>query len=173
MSGLTQKLEAILFVSPEPLSEKELREALNISSRELKDALNELQAILEDENHGIFLHFLAGGWLLETKPEMSETLSVLKDTKRIHLSRAAIEAAAIIAYNQPVTRSDIDEIRGVRSDGVVARLLDNGLIKISGRRKNKNGAPLLYTVTQKFLEVFGLENIEDLPAIDEINSQEE
>ncbi|MBQ7151554.1 MAG: SMC-Scp complex subunit ScpB [Synergistaceae bacterium] len=167
--SLKAKIEALLFMSPDPLSENELKNLLGVSSREIKDALNELIIIFQGQDHGIFLKALAGGWVLETKPELSDLISNFSEivkTKRVHLSKAAIETAAIIAYNQPVTRSEIDEIRGVHSDSSIARLLEHDLIKIAGR-KGKNGG-LLYLTTQKFLELFGIDSLENLPAIDEI-----
>ena len=111
--------------------------------------------------------------ILETKPELYDLISSFRNiekTKRVRLSKAAIETAAIIAYNQPVTRSEIDEIRGVHSDSSIAKLLEHGLIKISGR-KGKTGG-LLYVTTQKFLEIFGLDSLENLPAIDEIVTED-
>lgn len=175
MSELSRKIEALLFIANSPVTERELKDALNVSVREIKNALLELQNILESEEHGIVLRSLAGGWVLETKPEFSELVGNFRETakkKRIHLSNAAIETAAIIAYNQPSTRSEIDEIRGVHSDSPVAKLLELGLIKIAGRKKKAPGSPLLYMTTQKFLEVFGIDSLENLPTIDEIYDAE-
>ena len=167
--NIKAKIEALLFMASSPLTEKELKELLNISSNEIKNAVNELKNFYENENHGIFINFIGGGWVLETKPELFELISrfrSIEKTKRIKLSKAAIETAAIIAYNQPVTRSEIDEIRGVHSDSSIAKLLEHGLIKISGR-KNKTGG-LLYVTTQKFLEIFGIDSLENMPAVNEI-----
>ena len=153
--NITAKIEALLFMASSPVDEKELK------------------LEYENQNRGIFINFIGGGWVLETKPELSDLISRFRNiekTKRVRLSKAAIETAAIIAYKQPVTRSEIDEIRGVHSDSSLAKLLEHGLIKISGR-KGKSGG-LLYVTTQKFLEIFGLENLENLPAIDEIITEE-
>ena len=162
------KIEALLFMSSSPLTEKELKELLNISSNEIKNAINELKNFYENENHGIFINFIGGGWVFETKSELAELIGRFRNiekTKRVKLSKAAIETAAIIAYNQPAARAEIDEIRGVHSDSSIAKLLEHGLIKISGR--NKTGG-LLYVTTQKFLEIFGIDALENMPAIDEI-----
>lgn len=170
MSELTQKIEALLFVSSAPITEKELKEALSVSGRELRSALEELRFMLEFEGHGIFLKDLAGGWTLQTKPELSDLIRNFRTTaaaKKISLSKAAIEILTITAYNQPVTRSEIDEIRGVQSSGTLARLLELGLVKISGRSKTR---ALLYSTTKKFLEVFGLYSLENLPELDEVDS---
>lgn len=171
MSELSRKIEAILFIATGSVSERELKSTLNISSHEIHDALHELQAIFENEEHGIFVQSLSGGWTLATKPEYSEILAGFREklnVRKIYLSRAAIETAAIIAYNQPVTRSEIDEIRGVRFDSAVSRLLENGLVKIAGRSKTHKGS-LIYRTTQKFFEVFGIDTLENLPAFDEID----
>lgn len=172
LSNIASQIESVLFMSSSEVSEQELKNLLNISGRELRNAIKELTINLESENHGIILKSIAGGFILETRSENYEILSRLKESekkRKINLSRAAIETAAIIAYNQPVTRSEIDEIRGVRSDGIVSRLLENGLIKISGRKKT-NGSPLLFSTTKKFLEIFGLDSMSDLPALDEIEN---
>ncbi len=172
--NLNAKIEALLFMASTPVDEKELKDLLGVSAGEIKNAIKELKLEYENQNRGIFINFIGGGWVLETKPELSELISRFRNiekTKRVKLSKAAIETAAIIAYNQPVTRSEIDEIRGVHSDSSIAKLLEHGLIKISGH-KGKSGG-LLYETTQKFLEIFGLENLENLPAIDEIVTEEE
>ena len=171
--NLNAKIEALLFMASSPVDEKELKDLLGVSLNEIKNSLKELKIEYENQNRGIFINFIGGGWVLETKPELSELISSFRNIekiKRVRLSKAAIETAAIIAYNQPVTRSEIDEIRGVHSDSSIAKLLEHGLIKISGH-KGKSGG-LLYETTQKFLEIFGLENLENLPAIDEIITEE-
>ena len=175
MSELSRKIEALLFISSSPVTERELKEALNVSSREVSLALDELSQILDGENHGILLRSLAGGWVLETKPELSDITAHFRTdsrSKHIRLSKAAIETITVIAHKQPVTRSEIDDIRGVNSASPVARLLELGLIRTAGRKKE--GRPsLLYAVTPKFFEVFGINDMSDIPAIDEIDIQEE
>ena len=167
--NINAKIEALLFMASSPVEEKELKDLLGVSLSEIKNSLKELKIEYENQNRGIFINFIGGGWVLETKPELYDLISSFRNiekTKRVKLSKAAIETAAIIAYNQPVTRSEIDEIRGVHSDSSIAKLLEHGLIKISGH-KGKSGG-LLYETTQKFLEIFGLDSLENLPAIDEI-----
>ena len=167
MSELSRKLEALLFTSTSPLTEHELKEYFHVSSGELKEAVHELQSIFESEHHGIFMAQLAGGYVLETKPDVYDSIRTFhesKGTRRIHLSQAAIETAAIIAYNQPATRSEIDRIRGVRSDSIVARLLEHGIIQTAGR-KQAPGQPLMFRTTKKFLEVFGLNSLNELPNV--------
>ncbi|MBQ2616026.1 MAG: SMC-Scp complex subunit ScpB [Synergistaceae bacterium] len=175
MSELARKVEALLFVSPSPVTERELREALGVSGRELSNALSELADVLDGENHGVYLRNIAGDWVIETRPELSETVGNFRDNagkKRVRLSRAAIETAAVIASKQPVTRSEIDEIRGVNSGSPLAKLLELGLVRTAGRKKE--GRPsLLYVTTVKFLEVFGINEIADIPAPEEIDTEEE
>ena len=170
LSILAAKIEAVLFLSPSPVPEGELRAVLDASSRDLSRALEELGAHLQD-GHGLVLKSLAGGWALETNPDFAEILLAFRDTAqrgRVRLSRAAVETAAIIAYNQPVTRSEVEELRGGhRSEGVIERLLSYGLIRIAGRKK-ASGSPLLYRTTPRFLEIFGLEAIADLPSLEEL-----
>ncbi|MBR1417540.1 MAG: SMC-Scp complex subunit ScpB [Synergistaceae bacterium] len=191
LSDLAAKLEAVLFMSPDGLSEKILLEVLGASEAELRGALNELDWVLEYNNHGIKLKFIANGWVLETEPNFYEVLERLQAVKaeaakkRVQLRRAAVEVLAIVAYNQPVTRSEIEELRGTRCEGILSRLLNYGLIKISGRKgkakaegqkdnadgqRTSRGA-LVYRTTDRFLELFGLENISSLPSLDEIEEE--
>ncbi len=174
MSELSRRIEALLFVSPSPVTERELRDSLGVNARELRKALDELSEIFDGENHGVHLRNIAGDWVIETRPEMSETVENFRNSagkKRIRLSKAAIETAAVIAKKQPVTRSEIDEIRGVNSASPLEKLLELGLVKTAGRKKQ--GRPsLLYVTTVKFLEVFGINDIDEIPSPDEINEEE-
>ena len=118
MLRLAGKIEALLFSASSPVSEKELKSALNVSTAEIKDALEELRILLEDEAHGIFLKQLAGNWTLETKPELGDLVGNFRNTskiKRFSLSRAVMEVLTIIAYKQPISRREVEEIRGVDS----------------------------------------------------------
>ena len=101
--NLNAKIEALLFMASSPVEEKELKELLGVSSGEIKKALKELKSDYENQSRGIFINFIGGGWVLETKPELSELISRFRNiekTKRVRLSKAAVETAAIIAYNQ-------------------------------------------------------------------------
>ena len=135
----------------------------------MSSALSELAAHLEG-GHGLVLRSVAGGWVLETNPHFAEVLALFRDTSRrgrVRLSRAAVETLAVISYNQPVTRSEVEELRGVRSERVIETLLSHGLVRIAGRKK-ASGSPLLYRTTPRFLELFGLEAIADLPSLEEL-----
>ena len=169
LSVLAAQIEAMLFLASTPVPEAEMKAVFDVSGGEISRALSELGAHL-GSGHGLVLKALAGGWVLETNPHFAEVLSRFRDTSqkgRVRLSRAAVETAAIIAYNQPVTRSEVEELRGVRSEGVIEKLLSYGLVRIAGRKK-ASGSPLLYRTTPRFLEIFGLEAIADLPSLEEL-----
>lgn len=170
LSVLAAQIEAVLFLASSPVSEAELRGVFEVSGAELARAIEELGEHLES-GHGLVLKAMAGGWVLGTNPHFAEVLSRFRDTAqrgRVRLSRAAVETAAIIAYNQPVTRSEVEELRGgFRSERVIETLLGHELIRIAGRKK-ASGSPLLYRTTPRFLEVFGLEAIADLPSLEEL-----
>ena len=170
LSVLAAQIEAILFLAASPVPEAEMKNVFDVSGAELNGALRELEEHLVS-GHGLVLKAIGGGWVLETNPHFTEVLSRFRDTSqrgRVRLSRAAIETAAIIAYNQPVTRSEIEDLRGgFRSERVIETLLGHELIRIAGRKK-ASGSPLLYRTTPRFLEVFGLEAIADLPSLEEL-----
>ena len=170
LSVLAAQIEAVLFLASSPVSEAELRGVFEVSGAELARAIEELGEHLKS-GHGLVLKAMAGGWVLGTNPHFAEVLSRFRDTAkrgRVRLSRAAVETAAIIAYNQPVTRSEVEELRGgFRSERVIETLLGHELIRIAGRKK-ASGSPLLYRTTPRFLELFGLEAIADLPSLEEL-----
>ena len=116
LSVLASQVEAVLFLSASPVSESEMRAVFGVSSSELSAAIAELAAHLEF-GHGLVLKAAAGGWVLETNPHFAEVLSLFRDTTqkgRVRLSRAAVETLAVVAYNQPATRAEVEELRGVR-----------------------------------------------------------
>lgn len=163
------QIEAVLFLATTPVSEGELKNVFGLSGREISAALSELEEHLAS-GHGLVLKNSAGGWVLETNPHFAEVLSLFRDTSqrgRVRLSKAAVETLAVVAYNQPVTRGEVEDLRGVRSERVIETLLSHGLIRISGRKK-ASGSPLLYRTTDRFLEIFGLEAIADLPSLEEL-----
>jgi segregation and condensation protein B len=169
LSVLAAQIEAVLFLAANPVPESEMKTVFGVGGHELKHALNELEQHLAS-GHGLILKSLSGGWLLETHPHFAEVLSVFRDTaqrRHVKLSKAAVETLSVVAYNQPVTRSEVEDLRGVRCERVIERLLSFGLIRISGRKK-ASGAPLLYRTTGRFLDIFGLEAIADLPSLEEL-----
>ncbi len=169
LTEIEMKIEAILFVASQPVTIKEFNEVLSSKNREIVQALQNLQ-VHYDSGHGLSLKKISGGWKLFTDPSLNEILSIFRDTserQHVRLSKAAIESLAVIAYNEPVTRSEIEEIRGVRCERVIETLLSHGLIRIAGRGKG-TGSPLLYRTTPDFLDIFGLDSISELPTLDEL-----
>lgn len=169
LSVLAAQIEALLFLASSPIPEGEMRTVLGVSAGEVSSALAELSDHLGN-SHGLVVRSVAGGWVLETNPHFAEVLALFRDSARkgrVRLSRAAVETLAVIAYNQPVTRAEVEELRRVRSERVIETLLSHGLIRIAGRKK-ASGSPLLYRTTPRFLEIFGLEAIADLPSLEEL-----
>lgn len=164
-----QSIEALLFVAQDPVSEEELASAACVTVAEAKAALEELKSHYGD-HHGVTIVRGASGWRMATTTKMAGIVSSFRETsqkQRIRLSKASLETLAVVAYGQPVTRAEIEEIRGVRCDRVLETLLSHGLIRVAGR-KPATGTPLLYRTTDRFLDRFGLHSISDLPTLDEI-----
>lgn len=166
-----QILEALLFVSERPLSLKELRDIVKedyADTDNLENILNELKDEYDNLNKPYEIRFVADGWTFATKSNFSPWIKkLLKEKSVLKLSPSALETLAMIAYKQPITRAEIDEIRGVESSGVIDTLLDRKLIKIVGR-KEALGRPLLYGTTQEFLKHFGLAHLSELPLIEDM-----
>jgi segregation and condensation protein B len=158
-------LEALLFVSDEPVSAARLARIMEAAPGEVESALAELAQEYRESERGFQLREVAGGWRLYTHPahhDIIESYVLSWDTRR--LSQAALEALAVVAYHQPVTRAGVNAVRGVNSEGVIASLMEKGLVKESGRDKNQGNA-ILYATTRTFLEKFGLKDISDLPPL--------
>ncbi len=169
--SLSVKLEALLFVAAEPVTTAQLAEALDVSASVIERGLNELEASLA--TRGLRLQRHAGRFQLTTAPQLAEDIErFLGLEATTHLSRAALETLAIIAYQQPVTRPQIDSIRGVNSDSMMKSLLSKGLILESGRADGP-GRPILYSTTPEFLQHFGLNSILEMPPLAEQEKTEE
>lgn len=165
-------LEALLFVSAESLGASELKSVTGISEVEIKNLMEELILDYKEKHGGIFIAEIAGGWQMLTNPEYSEWIKKFKGSEKSQkLSMPSLETLAIIAYKQPITKAEVEELRGVNSDGVIKTLLDRRLIKIVGR-KEVPGRPLLYATTQEFLEYFGLKDLTGLPTLKDIEREE-
>jgi len=170
MGILERQIEAMLFVSPQPVGVQEIAAHLGVSNKRVEEAIAALQNVYE-HGHGLTLLFAAGGWQMATASDLGdvvESFAGLVLAQRVRLSRAALETLSVIAYNQPVTRSEIEDIRSVRCDRVVDTLLKHGLVRVAGRKKSI-GSPLLFRTTDRFLEIFGLSSIASLPALDELS----
>ena len=161
-------LEALLFVSPEPLTVQRLLSVVgDVSKADLLRALQGLGEELDREGRGIRLAEIAGGYRLVTKQEHAAWIKRLDKSKSTaKLSRSALESLAIIAYKQPIVKSEIEEIRGVETSGVVRTLLERKLVRIVGR-KEVPGRPIMYGTTKFFLEHFGLKDLSQLPPLRE------
>lgn len=166
-TDLKSALEALLFVSDEPVSGARLAKALDESAGDIDSALAEMAEEYKSVNRGFQLREVAGGWRFFTHPahhELIEQYVLSWDTRR--LSQASLEVISVIAYRQPVTRNTVSSVRGVNSEGVIASLIEKGLIREAGRDRNQGNA-ILYETTRTFLEKFGLKSVEDLPDISE------
>lgn len=155
-------LEAVLFAAAEPVSEAKLCAILGVGQSDLGRLMADYQALLEKPLRGIILRAVAGGWQLVTKPEAAELVSQLASQKRYRLSRPALEVLAMVAYKQPITRLEIEEIRGVNCERSLLTLMERNLIYEVGR-KDALGRPILYGTTDTFLEQFNLYSLKDLP----------
>ena len=160
---LSTKLEAMLFVAGEPVTTSQLATALDVAPSVIERGLNELDAFLS--SRGLRLQRHAGRVQLTTAPQLAELIErFLGLEATTHLTRAALETLAIIVYQQPVTRPQIDSIRGVNSDSMMKSLLHKGLILESGRADGP-GRPILYSTTPEFLQHFGLNSILEMPPL--------
>ncbi len=158
----TAELEALLFAAGDPLSKERLAELLDTGVVEVSELLRQLDKDLKDR--GIILRETAAGWQLSTRPEYFSVIDKLSSTVTQKLSSAMMETLSIIAFMQPVTRVEIEEIRGVNVDRTLTKLTEFELIEEVGR-KPVLGRPILYGTTENFLQVFGIKSLKDLPKI--------
>ncbi len=163
-------VEALFFISDKPVEIDQIKEALQtFEASEIRQVVRVLQTEYEEQGRGMILTEIAGGFQLLSNPQYAEYVrNFFKTRVKEKLSRPALEALAIVAYRQPVSRADIELIRGVNSDGVVTHLLEKSLIKIVGR-KDVPGRPFIYGTTKLFLEYFGLKSLKDLPKLEDVS----
>ena len=168
MEDLKNIIESLLFVAEEPLTLDRIKDVLELDDRkQIREALHDLQADYESRTGAFVLREVAGGFQFRSRPEYVPWIRKLIQPKPARLSKAALETLAIIAYKQPVIRSDIEHLRGVDCGGVLRMLLERNLIRVLGR-KEIPGRPIIYATTKQFLEVFDLKNLKDLPTPKEI-----
>lgn len=165
-------VESLLLVTDKPVTMDQLHEATGIERGRLEAALQELSGIHREGVSGIVLAEVASGWQLRTDPESGEFVRRFLRVKPHRLMRAALETLAIIAYRQPVTRPEIEDVRGVDSAAVVKALLERRLIKILGK-KDEVGRPILYGTSREFLEFFALKDLSALPTLREFHELSE
>lgn len=162
-------VEGLLFIAEAPMSVQELAKIIDISEGDVRDILAMLIEEYTDKDRGIVLREVGGGYQFATAPVVEPYIDKIFAEKKTKLSHAAYETLAIIAYKQPVTRSQIEYIRGVKSDGPIGQLEARGLIEEKGRL-DQPGRPVVFGTTAAFLVAFGLRQIEDLPKYDECQS---
>ena len=170
MADIKNIIESLLFVTEAPLTVDRLKTILDISDvKTIREALNRLSEDYETRKGGFYLRLVAGGYQICTRPEYGEWIKRLIQPKPPRLGKATLETLAIIAYKQPVIRSDIEHIRGVDCGGILRQLLERKMVRILGR-KEIPGRPLIYATTKDFLETFDLKDLKDLPTLKEIDA---
>lgn len=169
LEDIKATFEALLFVSHDPLTMEKLASVLEgVPKATLKATMHTLQAEYDQVGRGLQITEVAGGFVMATRPEQSEAIKRLSKAKPLtKLSRSALEALAIVGYKQPITRGEIEKIRGVETSGVLRTLLDQKMIRIVGRQ-DVPGRPILYGTGKQFLQRFGLRDLRDLPPLKEL-----
>jgi segregation and condensation protein B len=167
---LLARVEAALFVADEPLSLRKIVQGAGLSdAAEARRLLRKLQELFEAGGSAFAIEEVAGGYQLLTRPEFHPWLSRLRRVSNdLRLSAPARETLAIVAYRQPITRADVESIRGVQCSEVLRQLMEKGLVRITGR-EDSLGRPVLYGTTKKFLQAFGLRSLADLPQTGELD----
>lgn len=162
---------ALLFAADEPLSARKLAATIeDVTTADVKEAIDKWNARADQESWSIAIEQVAGGYRLATRPEYATYVSRLyQGRRRFRLSRAGLETLAIIAYKQPITRAEIESIRGVGAGSVIANLMERSLIEITGKARVL-GAPFLYGTTPAFLEYLGLNSLKDLPSMEDLEA---
>jgi segregation and condensation protein B len=165
-------VESLLLVAEAPLTTEQICKVSGIDSEVLKDALAEIKARFSEKESGIVLVEVAGGWQLRTSPDATSQVRRFLQVKPQRLTRAALETLAIVAYRQPVTRADVEDVRGVDSGAILKALIERKLVRILGR-KEEPGRPILYGTSKEFLEFFSLKDLASLPTLREFQELSE
>ena len=175
---LDNYIEALIFCASNPIKNKEIKKCLeehfesNFSENEIDDILSSLMEKFSGDQYSFHIIQSAGGYIFKTKEAYHSCLQALiKQKSKKRLSTAAMEILAIIAYKQPITKIMVEKIRGVNSDYGIKRLLEKGLVEITGK-SNELGKPLLYSTTEKFMEYFNINHISELPKPKDFSSEE-
>lgn len=157
-------LEAILLASPDPLPIKKIGEVMGLDEKDARILIDDLRREYQQPGRGLYLQEIAGGYVLTTRPEYAEYVEKLTQPKAKGLSHAALETLAIVAYRQPITKAEIEGVRGVNADRSIETLMERRLVREVGR-KEAPGRPMLYGTTKEFLQYFGLKDLRDLPPL--------
>lgn len=173
MKDIKVIIEALVFTSENPLTIDRIKEVLGeeVDKKEIGNILSDLMGEYNERNGGFCLEEVAGGFQFRTRTDLGEWIKKLKGVKPTMLTQAAMETLAVVAYRQPVVKSEIDRIRGVDVSGSLRGLLEKKLVKMVGR-KDVPGRPMLYGTTKKFLEVFNLKDLSELPTLRELKELE-
>ena len=161
---LLSRLESLIFAYPEPISVRRLAKVMCLDGRRIRELVQKLMAAYE--GRGILLSEVSGGFQFHTNPENAPIVRAAIRIKPMRMSRPALETLAIVAYRQPITRVEIEEIRRVDSGGTLKFLFEKGLVRVLGR-KEEPGRPMIYGTTSEFLALFGLKSLADLPSLNE------
>ena len=178
MNELKPIIDALIFASESPLLTARIKQIFDetnpeeVSTKDIKEAIASLNTDNREQQRGYFLQEVAGGYQYRTRPNYALWVKKLKKVKPFRLTQSTMETLAIIAYNQPIIRAEIDKIRGMDTGGVIKNLLERNLIKIMGRQ-NVPGRPFLLGTTKRFLEVFGLEKLSDMPSLKDFDNLDE
>jgi segregation and condensation protein B len=182
LSQIIPHIEALIFASDKPLSSPELVELINnalgfiedkTTPEQVESAIEALREKYDSEDYAFEMKESGGGWQFLTKKEYHKTIAQLNADKYLKkLSTASLETLSIIAYKQPITKSEIENIRGVNCDYAVQKLLEKELVVIAGRNEDAIGKPLIYTTSKSFMDYFGINSPEDLPKIKEVLMEE-
>jgi len=168
MDNLKAIVESLLFAADTPLTIEKIRSILDTGdSVAIRSVLAGLTEEYDTQRRGFFLKEVAGGYQLRTRPECREWVRRMRQSRPPRLSRAAMETLAIVAYKQPVLRSDVEHLRGVDCGGVLRSLLERGILRVLGR-KDLPGRPMLYGTTKRFLEIFDMKDLSDLPTMEDL-----
>ncbi|MGK2906289.1 MAG: SMC-Scp complex subunit ScpB [Desulfuromonadales bacterium] len=165
---LTPLVEALIFAADGPIKLERMAEALDLDQAEILSAIEALQVDYAEHPRGFFMQEVSGGYQLRTRPEYADYLRKIGRSRPFKFSRPALESLAIIAYRQPVTRSEVEYLRGVDSGSVLKTLLEKRLVRILGK-KDVPGKPMIYGTTREFLELFGLPDLAALPTLREFS----
>jgi segregation and condensation protein B len=161
-------VEALVLGAPEPVTAQKIADVVpGLEAEDARALVAELGREYEEQGRAFEIWEVAGGYQLRTRPEYASYLRLLHRERPLRLSRAALETLAVVAYRQPVTRAEIEAVRGVEVDAVMRSLLERQLVRIAGHREVP-GRPMLYATTKRFLEVFGLGRLDDLPTLREM-----
>ncbi|MEN3044915.1 MAG: SMC-Scp complex subunit ScpB [Candidatus Hydrothermales bacterium] len=165
--NLKRVIEALLFVSSRPITLEKLAKLTGFPREKIKEEIDNLKMEYDNEKRAVVVKEVAGGYAFFTREEYSDYVKKLKGDNTFRFSKAMLQTLAIIAYKQPITKAEIEILKGSSVDFTLKSLLEKGLVRVVGRKKIK-GAPLLYGTSEKFLKIFGLNSLDELPKVENL-----